>query len=138
MAMVFSYDAGTNTGKDVPGGSIHRIIGTWETTSGGVATEATQKVSGKLIKAITNPGATAPTDNYDITIKDDQAFDVLTNCEDNLVDRDTTNTEEVYFLVNDDGSLGTGGSPVVNSVLTIAVANGGDTKQGVIHLYYQT
>lgn len=53
---------------------------------------------GYLIKAVTNPGSTAPTDNYDITLNDpdDTSFDALGG---KLIDRDTVNTEQVYPVI---------------------------------------
>lgn len=49
------------------------------------------KVYGILQRLVTNPGATAPTDNWDVTITDEDAFDVLGGAGAN---RDTTTTEE--------------------------------------------
>lgn len=52
-------------------------------------------LSGYVQKAITNPGTTAPTANYDIALADpeDSALDALAAA---LQNRHTTNTEQVY------------------------------------------
>lgn len=41
------------------------------------ATALTKKIEGTLLELVTNPGATAPTANYDITITDADGTDVL-------------------------------------------------------------
>jgi hypothetical protein len=46
-----------------------------------------------LHKIAINPGATAPTDNYDIYLKDENGIDLLGGAG---VDRDTVNSEQVY------------------------------------------
>jgi hypothetical protein len=52
-------------------------------------------IHGFLMKVVTDPGATAPTDNYDITLVDkaDGGSDCLAG---SGVDRDTANTEIAY------------------------------------------
>jgi hypothetical protein len=77
-------------------------------------------LNGYLIKAITNPGATAPTDNYDVTLEDpaDNALDAAGG---QLGNRDTANTEQVYPVVTS-GAL----SPVL-LLGTYNVAVGGNS-----------
>jgi hypothetical protein len=57
--------------------------------------DATVVMNGWLIKVQTNPGSTAPTDNWDIKFLDpfDTAFDAARS---QLLDRDTTTSDEVY------------------------------------------
>lgn len=54
---------------------------------------------GLVTKVVTNPGSTAPTDNYDITCGDpsDTALDIFGGA---LANRDTANTEQVYPVVS--------------------------------------
>ncbi len=115
-------------------GAIRKIIATWTSDdAAGTASGTTEKIVGTLIKGITDPsGTAAPTDDYDITITDDQSFNVLTGCADDLANRDTANTEEVYFDQADHDRF-----PVVADALTIAVAGAGNSKEGVITLYYR-
>ena len=56
-------------------------------------------LEGFLIKAITNPGATAPSANYDITLTDpeDSALDAAASL---LINRHTSTTEQVYPLIS--------------------------------------
>lgn len=48
---------------------------------------------GKLVMAVTNPGATAPTANYDIEIQDSQGVDVFGGA---LLNRHTSSTEQAF------------------------------------------
>jgi len=127
MAMTFTYETL---------GEVKKIAASWTSNGSGAASGTTKKIVGELLKGITDP-TDGPTDNYDITLSDEQSFDVLTNCADNLTNRHTTTTQEVYLLVNDSAATDPGGvvHPCVSDKLTIAVANAGDTKSGVLYLY---
>ena len=129
MAMVFTYD-------EI--GPVHVIIGTWTSDGSGDASDTTKKIVGELIKGVTNPGSAAPTDDYDITVSDEDSFNVLTSTDDDLLNRDTSNTEEVYFFEKDHAGtpLAQPVRPVVADKLTIAVANAGSAKNGVLKLYW--
>ncbi len=52
-------------------------------------------LSGYLLKVVTNPGSTAPTDNWDIVLGDpeDNALDAAASL---LLNRHTTTTQQVY------------------------------------------
>lgn len=129
MAMTFTY-------HDSPEYPVKKIVCDWTSDADGDAAATTKKVRGRLIKGVTDPSATAPTDNYDIVITDEESFNVLTNCGDDLADRDTANTEEVYFLVTD-GTTAIAVHPAVNDALTITVSNAGNAKSGQFILYYE-
>lgn len=132
-----------DNGEDRTGlrGGIRKITIDWQSAADGSCTIALEKISGWLIKGVTNPGATAPSANYDIAITDEESFDILTNCvaASTLANRHTANTEEVYFfLKNADGSpLSMAAFPVVDDKLTVAITNAGDSKVGRIILYYR-
>lgn len=129
-SITFTYDRGP--------GPVKRIIADWTSAADGSATATTTvKASGRLVKGTTDPGATAPTDNYDITVKDDEGVDVLAACQTGLADRDTANSEEQYFLVKDAAPLAQSVHPVVCSPLTIVIANAGDSKQGQLILFLE-
>ena len=130
-SMAFTYDET---------GGMRKVIVDWVSDSATGAVSGTcKKIVGTLIKAVTDPGATAPTDNYDITISDELSVNVLGNCVDILVDRDTANTEEVYLLVSNLAATDPAGNlhPVVCDKLTFAVAAAGNSKVGQIVLYYR-
>ncbi len=117
-------------------GPINTIKVAWTSDdAAGTFTVDTKIISGALLVGITDPGATAPTDNYDVTIKDDEALDVLGNCYDDLVDRDTANSERVDLFLKA-GAAQVGARPVVNSKLTIAGANCGNAKTGQVIIHW--
>jgi len=72
---------------------------------------------------ITDPGATAPTDNYTVTVTDADSVDLLLGAA--TGNRDTVNTE---FLA--EASL----AGVANSTLTFSVSGAGNSKVGTIYL----
>lgn len=123
-------------------GPIRKIIAEWVSDdSTGAATGTTKKITGTLIKVSTDPGAAAPTDNWDVVVTDEEGVDVLATCQQAaaLVARDTANSEETYlYLKNIDATpIGFAVFPVVCDKLTIAVANAGNSKTGQITLFYR-
>lgn len=121
-------------------GTIRKVIADWTSDDAtGAVSGVTKKIIGTLVKAVTNPGAAAPTDNYDIAITDEDGMDVLAACQKTLVDRDTVTTEQVYFLVLDYAGVPLAQSihPIVYDALTIAVTAAGNSKTGRLILYYR-
>lgn len=136
MAVTITYDDG-HDGKGGRGG-IRKVKASWTSDGDGDASGTTRKIVGTLVKAVTVPsGTAAPSANYDITITDDNSVNVLAGCDDDLTDRHTSNTEEVYFLVKDHAMTPLAQSlhPKVCNELTVTVANAGDTKSGTLILY---
>jgi len=130
-SMTFAYDKI---------GTIRKIIIDWTSDSAtGAVSGTTKKITGTLLKGITDPGATAPTDNYDIVVTDEEGVNVLGNCVDDLANRDTSNTEEVYFLVSNLAATDPAGNthPVVCDKLTFTITNAGNSKTGQIVIYYR-
>lgn len=107
-------------------GSVKKVSWAWTSTSGGAADGQTvASYNGAIERLVTVPagGGSAPTDNYDITITDEDGVDVLMGAG---ADRDTANTEQVNA-----SSLGV----VANDRLTLNVAAAGNAKSGTVHLY---
>lgn len=137
-SMTFTYDNGDDytAGR----GSIRKVIADWVSDdAAGTASGTTSKIVGRLIKAVTDPGSTAPDANYDIAITDEEGVDVLTACQSTLANRHTSTTEEVYFLVKDAAGtpLAQSVHPVVCDKLTVAVSAAGNSKTGQVILYYE-
>lgn len=134
-SMTFSYDDGYD--KDGHRGPIRSITADWVSSSGGAVSSTTLKINGFLLKAVTDPGSAAPTDDYDIALTDENGSDILSGSVGSLADRDTSNTEVVNLNIDD----GAGGLlpvyPMVSGKITVAVTNAGDTKNGQLILYYQ-
>lgn len=132
-SMTFTYDE-----TDV----IKKVIVDWlSDDAAGTVSGTTKKIVGTLIKGVTDPGSTAPTDNYDIVLTDEEGVDILGDCValSQLINRDTANSEQVYFfLLNRDASaLTTSAFPVVCDKITISIASAGNAKTGQLILYYR-
>jgi hypothetical protein len=74
---------------------------------------------------VTNPGATAPTDNYDIVVNDADGVDVAAGV---LANRDTANSEQAYEA--------SATAHAFDGPLSLVVSAAGDSKQGVLTMYY--
>jgi hypothetical protein len=119
--------AGTVTTTETTHTSVKKIKFAWTSGTGGeggtASATTTYAYDGKIELLTTDPGSTAPTDNYDITLTDGDSVDVLAGAGAN---RDTTNTEQAVA-----SSLGV----VAGSKLTLNVTNAGDAKEGVVYVY---
>jgi hypothetical protein len=106
-------------------GSVKKIAWTWTATAGGAADLVTANAyNGAIERLVTVPDSgTAPTDNYDITVTDEDGTDVLMGAGAN---RDTLVTEQVLA-----SSLGV----VANDKLTLNITNAGSGGKGVTYLY---
>jgi hypothetical protein len=73
-------------------GTVRRLVVDWvaDAADGTVPSLALPAIEGTLLALETNPGATAPTDNYDIAVTDGEGVDRLHGAGAN---RDTANTE---------------------------------------------
>lgn len=115
--------AGTVTKSEVTYSALKKVTFSWTSgtgAEGGTASATTAAAfDGLVVGFTTDPGLTAPTDNYDITITDADGHDVLLGAGTN---RDTANTEHVA----------TGMAGVAGSRLTLSVTNAGDAKVGVV------
>ena len=81
------------------------------------ATALNHPIDGFLLRLVTNPGATAPTTLYDITLVDDAGSDVLQGVG---MDRSATDTEDAPIVY-----AGTANHPAVSpsETLTLTIAN---------------
>jgi hypothetical protein len=111
-------------------GVIKKITWAWTAHTDGevavtTANATTKKAyNGEVVRLVTVPdGTTAPSDNYDIAIYDDDDVDVLLGAG---ADRDTATTEQVAA-----SSLGV----VANDKLTLYVEGAGSGGKGTVHLY---
>lgn len=112
--------AGTVTVSVAPAvGNVRKITATCvaDAADGSFPATALPAFEGRLLAFATNPGATAPTDNYDLVVTNQHGHDVLQGLGAN---RDTANTEQMPVVYT-----GTGTHPAVDEsdVLTLAITN---------------
>lgn len=109
--------------------SVHRgltmVKFAWTShVSAGTATgTSTRRYTGEVVGLATDPGV-QPTDNYDITITDEDSLDVLAG---QGANRHETTTQYVTAKEN----LGI----VVHSKLTLNVSAAGNSKAGIAYLF---
>ena len=109
---------------------INVISIAWTTASDGTvaATETGYNIDGKVIAFVTNPGTAAPTAAYDPALANSDGAAIDGGA---LADRSATVSELVMPLI---------GTEVVEvpvlGPLTFSLAAGGDTKSGVIDIYF--
>ncbi len=125
--------AGSTTVTHQTLGHVRKVIVDWvaDAADGSVPSTVLPVFEGRLMELCTNPGAVAPTDNYDIVITDAEAFDVLQGVGAN---RDTANTE-VAIPVYSGSTI----HPVVSraDVLTLAISgNAVNSATGRVLLKY--
>lgn len=117
--------AGTVTVSEETHGTVKKIIWNWTSTAGGAADlVTTEAYSGRVIGANFVPGAAGdqPTDQYDVTITDEDDQDVLLGTG---ADRSNAAADPVQ------GDLGC----VANDKLTLNVSNAGNAKSGTAYLF---
>lgn len=106
---------------------IREIKWDWLSTDGGAVSSASgYQYTGVIVKAIfkSDAASTDPTDLYDVTILDDNGFDVLIGHGANITKAATvqkTSTDASMF--------------VKDTFLTLTIANAGNAKGGEVYLY---
>lgn len=103
----------------------------WQADSNGAltATASNRSIDGYIIQIVTNPGDTAPTDNYNITLNNSDGADV---CGTVLANRDTANSE--IALPKPDGT--NFADAWISGILTLAVTgNSVDSATGTVKVY---
>lgn len=111
---------------------VKRLVWDWTSNGSGAATLSVA-FNGRIVRVTTDPGATAPTDDYDLTFVDEDGLDLFMG---RGANRDTTNSE--HFCPGMTISDGTNNNviPVAyNGTATLTIANAGDTKQGTVTMF---
>jgi len=113
------------TFTEITHSTVKKIKAAWvsDSATGAVSGTTTGIYSGRFLGLITDPGGTAPDDNYTITITDDDLVDLLLGAA--TGNRDTADTE---FIKEADMA------GVAMSQLTFNVSSAGNSKEGAIYL----
>lgn len=103
----------------------------WTSSADGNAVATTDfRFHGEIVQIITDPGATAPSDNYDLDLYDDESLDLLQGLGEN---RHTTTTQTfVPFIGN--GTV-TDHKVHVASTIQLNINDAGDSKIGEVKIY---
>lgn len=128
-----SCDSGNLLGSYAEGRYVHTCTWTGDSATGDVP-DATVYLSGYLVKVVTDPGDTAPTDNYDIAINGPYGSDVMGGA---LANRDTVNTETAFAFAQDGTTVI---FPMVHGLHTVSIpaaSQNVNSATGSIYIYVQ-
>ncbi len=117
--------------KPIGSGTIRLFQVSYVSSSagGGLFTCSTSKeLTGWILEVETDPGATTPDDNYDITLLNANGRDVMGGA---LANRDQSTTEVTKPTVN-----GSSREAIVDGLLVITVTAMGNAKTAEILIYY--
>lgn len=104
-----------------------RTVVDWVSDASGNADVSLTDLYGWLVKIVTDPGAAAPTDDYDVTLMDENGIDALAGTG---MNRDTVTTEQVYPVAPN------AQTPVfLCGTHTLTIAAAGNAKAGRVVLY---
>lgn len=115
--------------------TIRHLTFDWQSdAAGAVSGLLSDAVSGELLRVVFKPdgGGTQPTDLYDVTLLDEDGFDVLQGKGANLSNVTATN---VTPLVGDGAT--TNQRVALDGVLELRVAAAGNAKGGIVTIYYR-
>lgn len=119
--------------RGMPGG-VASIYVNWTSTAGGGFTIKLPLISGRIVELITNPGATAPDANYDVTLVSSRmGHDLLEGLG---ADRHTSSTESTMIVKEVTIGANTYAAPpyIDEAGAVLTVANAGDSKNGEIQI----
>lgn len=117
-------------------GGGRSIIFTWTSSSGSACELDGVPIYGTLCRLVTNPGTSAPTDDYGITIVD--SVDAVDALQGKGANRDTANTEEVFIYKEQALTSGYTALPVVVAGLyNFVLASMGASTSGTATIFYK-
>lgn len=118
--------AGTVTLTHYTIGNIRKVVATCvaDAADGSFPATALPAIEGRILALATNPGATAPQDNYDVTLPNQHGYDVLQGLGAN---RHTSTTQQVPILYS-----GTGTHPAVDESDTLTLTIAGNNVNSAI------
>lgn len=131
LALVVAGAAAWSTGtvtvtQDTQGPIKTAAFGWVSNATGEASVDLSWEINGELLQAASIPSsASAPSDNYDVTLTDAYGVDVLHG---NGANRDASSIETIASA-----SLGV----VANSTISISVTNAGSAKAGQFVIWYR-
>jgi hypothetical protein len=133
LTAAMAWAAGTVTEtSSTYGYGIRKVTLAWTSDASGDATYTTSQLSGAIMRVTFDPdGTAAPTDLYDITLKDENDFDVLVGSGANL---SATTSSSVCPQIDDQDGTNTI-AVIISGQLSLAVSNAGNAKSGEVVLY---
>lgn len=132
-SMAFAVGSVTETVDELPGARGYVVTFSWtgDSADGSVPSTATAAATNIILKGMflymveTNPGSTAPTDNYDIVLNNAGSVDLMAGA---MANRDTANTEIAFP---------TSATPSVDTAITMVLTNQSvNSATGTVKMYF--
>lgn len=119
----------TQTGSNYSG-NYKKVVFNWlsDAADGTVSYTTTEKFTGQLVTAHFVTGSVTPTDLYDVGVLNSDGADILGGAGANVA----VSTGKSYTVA----SIGTPFHAVVDSTLTLTIANAGNAKTGKVVLIF--
>ena len=127
--------AGSITFTESRSRTVQSVSMLWvSSAAGAVSGIASPQISGEILRAVFSPGAAGlqPTDLYDVTLLDEDGFDVLAG---KGANRSNVNKEQVTPLTGD--GVTTNQRIAVDGTLELQVAAAGNAKSGTLTIYFR-
>jgi len=122
----------TGTATLTPGptedNGVRKVTVAWISAASGGVTSSIKNVYGSIARVAMNPGAASPTASYDMTLGDEDAFDILDGGGANL----SATTNSNVWISN--ATNGYQGFDVAGHLL-LTISNAGNAKAGEIRIY---
>jgi hypothetical protein len=112
---------------------IRRYDLAWTSHTDGSVGLSAGSFFGEVVRVSFNPGATAPSAAYDVTITDGDGLDILAGQGANL--HETNSSHVCPGVPLKDGTTTSVVPVAVHGELTLNITNAGDSKTGVIRIY---
>lgn len=114
--------AGTVTTSEEHYGQVRKITFSWTSSAGGAADATTgYGYNGMLERVLIVPGATTPSDQFDVVLNDADSRDLLYGSGANCSNADTTVVKDAGIIANDQ--------------ITLGVTNAGNAKTGTVVIF---
>lgn len=126
---------GSITASECRSRTVRSVSLAWvSSAAGAVSGIQSPQISGEILRVVFAPGAggVQPTNLYDVTLLDQDGFDVLAGLGAN---RSNANKEQVTPLTGDGTT--TNQRIAVDGTLELQVANAGNAKEGSVTVYFR-
>lgn len=114
---------------------VRKVVFAWTSDASGVVsgTLTSKIISGEILRVVTKPGAATPTNNYGVTLYDENGIDVLGG---RGASRSDTSTQHIFpGMLISDGTNNAAAPVAVCDNLELRVASAGNAKNGTVTVY---
>jgi hypothetical protein len=115
---------------------VRKLVISWTSDGSGNATGNTGGINGVVLCVVFDPDdSAAPTDQYDVTLSDENGVDILAGQGANL--SSSASSAVCPGIAFTDGTTASTVPRAVCGDLSLSVSNAGDTKKGQVVIYFR-